>query len=346
MKKLILLAAVLLLMGQGCVQIVSPGGGGADGGVYKSIDFGDTWQQKVFISQDKNQTSTIASTNVQTVVFDPQDSQTIYIGTRENGMYVTKDGGEHWQQILTNKGEVRAIAVDSKNHQIVYAAIGEKIVKSTDGGNVFKLIYSEPTGQQITEIQVDSFDPNKVYAGVFSGQLIKSTDGGQSWLLLKNFDSKIQRILINPKDTRIVYVGTLTSGIFKTTDGGANWTDFGDTLRQFDGSFGFQDLVMSAGQPSVLIYASDYGLLRTDDNGKTWNPIKLLTDPNTITVYSVAVNPKNSGIIIYGTRQNIFKTKDGGKTWVSKPLPTQRAPNRMIADPRNPDTVYMAALKT
>lgn len=344
MKKILAITALIVLSGVGCIQIQT-GGAGGDGGVYKSADFGDTWIQKVFVRQEKNRNITINNVNVVNLVVDPTNPQTIYLGTRENGMFATNDEGESWRPILTDKGEVRAMAVDPKNKEILFAAIKEKLVKSTDNGKTWKLIYNEPRFQAITEIQVDTFDSKRVYAGINSGELIKSQDGGQSWSLVRGFDSKIQKILINPKDSRTLYVATANNGIFKSEDTAGSWRDLKAGYQKFEGSLNFQDLTLNRNQPNLLIYASDFGLLRSTDSGINWQEIKLLTPPKTVTILSVVQNFRNPNEIVYGTSSNLFKTRDNGLTWVSKPLPTNRAANRLAVDPDNPNIIYLGALK-
>ncbi len=342
MKKTLAAIAAVFLLGQSCIQFNSAG---ADGGVYRSGDFGNNWEQKTFVSQEQKRTLTISNTNIVQLVIDPKNTKTVYVGTRENGMFVSYDAGEKWEQMLTAKGEVRAIAVDPKNKDVLYASIAEKIVKSTDAGKTWKLIYSEPRGEYISEIQVDGFDTKRVYAGTTGGQVIKSVDTGQSWQVIGSFDSKVLKILINPKDTRIVYVATYATGLQKSSNGGAEWKNLLDKMAQFEGSHAYQDMAINLNEPNRLIYASEYGLLRSNDNGESWESINLLTPPRSVIIYSVAINYKNSNEMVYGTGQNLFKTSDGGKTWISRPLPTKRIPNRLVPDPANPGTVFMGALK-
>ncbi|MBI3627045.1 hypothetical protein HY224_03295 [Candidatus Uhrbacteria bacterium] len=342
MKKILLALSLIFLMGQSCVIAKSSG---ADGGVFKSENFGETWAQKIFIGQQKGKNLTIGGVNVLKIAIDPSNAKTIYIATRENGVFVTYDAGEHWLLALPVTDPVRTLAIDPRNRQVIYVAVNQKIYKTVDGGQNWALMFSEPRNELIQDIQVDQYDTRRIYAGINDGQLLKSSDAGQSWTPIGNFASRIKKILIDPRDSRIIYVGTATKSIFKTYTGGLAWEGLSKQFELFDTSANnVQDLILNRSQPDKLIVATNYGLLKSDDGGTTWTPFKLLTPPNTVTIRSITQNYAKPNEIIYGTDQNLFKTVDGGKTWISKPLPTGRSAGSLLIDPTNPQIVYLGAL--
>ena len=235
--------------------------------------------------------------------------------------------------------------MDAKNRQIIYAAVDQRIYKTIDGGQNWSLMFSEPRNQLILELQMDTYDTRRLYAGTNDGQLLKSEDAGSSRTPIGNFDSKIKKILLDPRDTRRIYVGTSTRSIFKTYNAGLTWESLRSQFELFDNpASNVQDLILNKNQPDRLIVATAYGLLKSDDGGTRWTPFKLLTPPNTVTIRSVTQNFAKPNEILYGTDQNLFKTVDGGKTWISKPLPTSRAAEALVIDPTNPQIVYLGSL--
>lgn len=340
-----LLLAGTTLMGQGCISF---GGGGTkagiDGGVFKSTDKGENWVQKVAVAATKP--ASINNVNVVTMIFDPQDSRTIYLGT-ENGLFYTLDGAESWFQAgALSSGKVSAVAIDAKDKCNLYAAIGNKVFKTTDCTRTWQNIYVDTRADQVvTALASDSYNPNIIYAGLSGGDLIKSVDGGISWTVIRRFENQVAKILINFYDTRIIYVATLGAGIWKSTDGGTNWVDLNEKLREYDGSMEFKNLVLDFSKKDSLVLASKYGLLRTLDGGLTWESIQLLTPPGSVDIYSLALNPQNGNEIYYGTSSTLYKSNDGGAKWVTRKLPTTRAATYLLVDPNNGNIVYLGTTK-
>ena len=346
MKKnlFILLILILPLLLTGCVDVRIAG---KDGGVFRSPDKGEIWQQKVFVERiKKKQIKTIANANISQMIFHPIDSKTIYLTTREDGAWLTEDGGEKWSPLFTTNGRIDGFVPHPKSKNIIYLSQGQRIFKTTDGGKEWAPIYLETKLEQfITFLAIDFYDPKKIYAGISDGRLIRSLDEGESWKIVKDFEGYIKQILINPKDTRIIYVVVSGKGIFRSADTGKTWQEINAGLNNYSGAKQIQIAIFDQTQSDALMIASLYGLLKTNDGGKTWQPLKLLTQPGTIFIYSLALNPKNSREIYYGTGRALYKSDDGGSTWITKSLPTGRAASYLLVDPDDPDMIYLGAGK-
>jgi len=138
---------------------------------------------------------------------------------------------------------------------------------------------------------------------------------------------------------------------------------------RFDGKF-FQDLRWRsigphsrgaisrghwcAGQPELFYFGSvDGGVWRTNDAGRTWNPI---FDSQPIgSIGAIAVAPSNPDVIYVGSgeadmRSNIgygngmYKSTDAGKSWTHIGLTDSRQIARILVDPADPNKVFVAAL--
>lgn len=184
--------------------------------------------------------------------------------------------------------------------------------------------------QRISNIAVDWFDPDIIYAGSggdFSagkvGSIIKTTNRGTTWDTLITGIS-VSDIDINPKDHNMVFVccgvNLLTvQGILKTTDAGATWVwaDSGITINwevapillEFSPNF------------DSIIYVSVHGafpgnLYKTTNYGMSWQGIgtgTYLLDG----VKTIAINPHNDNEIYCGTITSGFhlRSSDRGNTW-------------------------------
>ena len=349
MKKFYILLPGLLLFLSGCIINIKTANGN-DGGVFKSPDLGKTWTQITKVYRVSDIEKTFNDIDVSVLVMDPSDNQAIYLGTESFGMYYTYDGGSGWHQTLAGIGSVNAVAVDPSSKCIIYTAIKNKIYKSTDCSRHWsdQLIESrDDPNNQITALAVDSFNSNIVYAGTSGTGLFQSQDGGYSWHVVNYFNSRLVKILINPNDTRIIYVATETDGIYKTTDRGENWQQLlTDQVKdKRDNLLVYRDFILDSTQADGLMYASQYGLLRSSVGGNNWQSIKLLTPPGTKIIYSLAINPKNEQEIIYSTNNTLYFSQDGGLNWVTRALPTTRAARFIILDPKSPQTIYFGAKK-
>ena len=129
--------------------------GASGGGVWKTTDYGVTWNN---VSDGYFSTPSIGA-----IAVDQKDPNIVYVGTgsdglRSNvilgkGMYKSIDGGESWEFVgLKNVGQIGAVEIHPTNHNIVYvAAIGQPfknnpergVYKTIDGGKTWnKVFYS------------------------------------------------------------------------------------------------------------------------------------------------------------------------------------------------------------
>ena len=108
------------------------------------------------------------------------------------------------------------------------------------------------------------------------------------------------------------------------------------------------------GEPGLFYFGgADGGVWRTTDNGRTWEP--LFNDQGTASVGDLAVAPSDPSVLYVGTGQvaprwdiasgdGVYRSGDGGATWQSVGLEDSRHIGRVLVDPRDPDTLLVAAL--
>jgi len=313
-------------------------------GVWKSVDGGENWEQKVRISKRR----TISSLEVLTLKIDPEDSNTVYIGTRGRGIYKTTDGAETWKQTDLKIGKVPTIAINSKDSEVLYAAVyvGElgKIYKSTNKGENFEEIYSEThSGTPILSLAIDSYDPRKIYAGTGAGALLKSEDSGRSWVVKKWFRGGISQIAVNPKDTRRILVGTF-KGLFKSIDGGETWKDLSESLEEYEKSISVHSLVFNNADPDILYLGSRYGLLKSTDEGENWEEIPLLVKPGETSLLRIATDYQDPKKIYLGLDSTVYRSTNGGKKWIVKKISSNLI-QTITCDPENSSVIYVGIKK-
>jgi photosystem II stability/assembly factor-like uncharacterized protein len=106
-------------------------------------------------------------------------------------------------------------------------------------------------------------------------------------------------------------------------------------------------------QPNVFYMAAvNGGIWKTDDFGRTWNPI--FDEQDTGSVGALAVAPSNPNIVYAGSGEGLqrpdlavgdglYKSTDAGKTWTHLGLRDAQQITTIVVDPQNPDRVLVAA---
>lgn len=112
------------------------------------------------------------------------------------------------------------------------------------------------------------------------------------------------------------------------------------------------DVVLS--NPNIIYLGSaSGGVWKTENSGNTWTPV--FDDEPTQNIGTVAIQQSNPNIVWVGTGEGnprnsvnigegIFKSLDAGKTWKRMGLENTRNIHRIVIDPVNPNTVYVAAI--
>ena len=161
----------------------------------------------------------------------------IYLFYGGPNSHKSTDGGISWNDLTVPYGSFIEVAVDTSNNIFIGDAGSELgLFKSTDGGNHWENILRKC---YIQSVAIDK-NNNDIYAGILryslTGEkkhsLLKSTDGGVTWITTNMPERNINSIAIDGKGH--VYVGTNEMGngvgigyFFKSTDGGDTWERLG-----------------------------------------------------------------------------------------------------------------------
>jgi len=153
------------------------------------------------------------------------------------------------------------------------------------------------------------------------------TEGGYAGI------GRINCIAFHPTNPDIWWVGAASGGLWATTDNGASW----EILTDDNGVLAVSDIVIPTDfETSHTIYIatgdrdagdnSSIGVLKSTDNGATWNETGLTYSINQgRRVNRLLLDPNDNNTLIAATSVGVFKTTNGGDTWN-----TQLSPENFI----------------
>ncbi len=166
------------------------------------------------------------------LAISPSRPATLYAAARFPIIYKSANGGADWTAINTNLDDnydVRSLAVDPANPDVVYAGYPGRLYKSTDGGVTWNRADNGLKGSGANSLVIDPVNPSVLYASGNQG-VFKSTDGGGNWVAasdgLPTPYPVVNTLIIDPVNRSTLYAVVLFEpdrGIFKSTDGGASW---------------------------------------------------------------------------------------------------------------------------
>lgn len=329
----------------------------ADGGMFRSTESGTQWEQKVFVGQENKKVISIASADIQTIEFDKQNEGTIYIGTKTAGIYKTVNAGEQWRRLPVNPDRIRDVAVDPSNSDIIYSIKNSNIIKSSDSGETWEIVYTDSQNAVITRIDVDWYNPKKIIAVTSIGTVLISTDEGATWQVVYKVDEPLVGIEINQTDSRIMYVVELEKSIHRTVDGGETWTSLMSDNDAFEDFMSVEDsrsadevrsLVQDPNNSQVLYAVTNEGVLRTEDGGGSWSFVETLIErgaEQNAAILNFTVMPGDSNTLFFSIGRLIHKSVDRGETWQTEEnFPSKRKITAFAIDPFD-TTVYYAGVE-
>ncbi|MFL5800091.1 MAG: choice-of-anchor D domain-containing protein [Actinomycetota bacterium] len=232
------------------------------------------------------------------VAVDPSNPQRAY-GQDDGGYIITTNGGNTWD-FSTPHGLPSAFrfAIDPNTPANVFAttATGNGfnpaavLYESTDSGNNYTSIHTFPSA--VWAVANTAADSNTMWVGLNNGTVQYATNllsgSSSTWTSVSIPGAPagqfVSGIAIDPTNTSrvvVTYTGFFgnnptnlrTKHVFLTTDGGTSWADISGTDG---GTQNLPDLpvnsvVMDPGTtPPSIIVADDAGVLRSVDNGGTW----------------------------------------------------------------------------
>jgi photosystem II stability/assembly factor-like uncharacterized protein len=301
-----------------------PGGAG----VLRSDDAGQSWTEL-------NEQNGLGGRIIPSLFMHPADSDVliaaVYGSNVSNGVYVTRDGGDTWEQSLDYPLGMHNVEIATSDPDVWYAATENVAFRSDDAGltwQEYHLATPDRGAGMPIDLQVDPRDPYRIFVNNYGGSNFISTDGGANWAdASKGYTGAQVNLFMLPGD---MLVAEAQTGIFHGKDGGLTWV----SLKFVDGQVGTIDPLSHVLLPRLG------DVLHSTDGGVSWSTIRVIdlhaeseagrierdlvssrlavapSDPHTVYLaFFDGLCAAGSSGSCFDPMPGFFRSSDGGLTW-------------------------------
>jgi hypothetical protein len=241
--------------------------------------------------------------NIGSFAQDPNDANTIYVGTGE--AFYGADG-------LAGRG----------------------ILKSTDGGTSFSFLTNTQNNTFAYVPSIKVLSNGNVLAATHSG-LYQSINGGINWtLIFGGTNTRFGDLELATDGT--LYITTNGSvvdasngeGCFKSTNNGANWTKLNTAasgMESVDGNIDYTEIAVAPSNPNIIYATITKGngfinVYKSTNAGINWTVLPKPSTSNYVNqgsfAVSMGIDPNNANVVLTGGL-DLYRSTDGGASWSS-----------------------------
>ena len=341
--------------------------GTVGGGVWKTLDAGETWDN---ISDGFFETSSVGA-----IAVAASDPNVVYVGMGEhavrgvmtshgNGVYKSVDAGRTWSHIgLPESRAISRIRIHPANPDLVYVAVqgapygpseARGVYRSKDGGaNWEKVLYVGETAGA-ADLAMDPRNPRHLYAafwdhlrspwhirsgGPGSG-LHKSIDGGDTWKPInEGLPDLVGKLSVDVSaDSRRLYAiveADPGGGLYVSNDAGTNWNLVNSSWTIRARAWYYIEVYADPVNADV-VYVLDAPMMKSIDGGKSFSRIQAPHGDH----HDLWINPDNPRNLINANDGGANISFDGGESWSTQQNQATAQFYRVNTDNRFPYFVY------
>lgn len=303
--------------------------------VWKSTNGGASWTINT-MWYDSGSIPTIHA-DQHDLVYLPSSS-TLFAGN-DGGVYRSTNNGDDWEWIGSGLKITQFYRMaNAPTNSNIY------IAGAQDNGTKLKTTseWKDVIGGDGMECLVDHSNSDIIYGELYYGQIRRSTDGGNSWVSIKNNITEtggwVTPYIIDPIDPAILYSGF--NNVWKTTNRGNAWTaisDFGDSRK-------LSILAICKEDPDVIYAGTGLRLHRTTNGGTSWTEV---SKPSSRTMTYLTVHSSDpmkiwASFSGYTSGEKVYYSDDGGVNWdnISGSIPNVPV-NSIIYQNYSPQRIFI-----
>ena len=281
-----------------------------DGGVYKSVDDGLTWE---------NMNNGLMTTQFYYIACAASDKNVVMGGTQDNGIWYNNenDTETEWEQYTYGDGF--QCAIDFEDPDNMYATeLFQGRMRSKNGGNSFQEINNGITESNYFIVPLIMHPSNSnILFTASNSRIYKTTNTGDDWENVAQI-SNITMFCFDHVNPEIMYACIDpyydNSKIYISIDGGESWE------RADEPGNKITDIETDPYAAGVLYatrsrYTAGTQVWKSLDYGESWTNIS--GDLPTIPANTIAIDERNSDYLYVGTNLGVFVSINGGAEWTS-----------------------------
>ena len=275
----------------------------------------------------------------------------IFVGTHGDGVLFSEDGAR-WEERnsgLAIKDVYTVASVAEAGVITLYAGTQPAaLFKSRDLGQSWSELpalrqvpgteyWTFPEPPRIAHTKMMVFDPRtpqRIYAAIEQGALLKTEDGGQSWRELADYSKPddgayrdVHQVMLLPSRPDTVFM-TTGVGLYRSSDGGDHW----ERLTGEEFRLAYPDHMMLSPDEKILFmsgakfhpgfwmgtHVADTTIVRSRDHGRSWDtePKGFAVAPRAnIEALTMACWPGGYELFVGDTEGTVHMSEDGGDSW-------------------------------
>ena len=185
-------------------------------------------------------TRPLEGVKINSMVRDPENPHTVYMGTQNDGVLISRDAGKSWQSSGLQGIPVKSLAVDPSDPQTLYAGCKPvSLYVTRNGGETWNELEAIRSTRQwwwfspadspgitpyINALAVSPDDPEVILAGIELGAVMRSDDRGRTWSKhLRGSDRDCHSLIFHHTDGNWAYEAGGMSGVAFSQNGGLDW---------------------------------------------------------------------------------------------------------------------------
>lgn len=314
-------------------------------GVYKSEDFGNTWER---VDDSFSLSNVFASFGwfFGNIRISPHDPEKLFVlGVP---LMQSLDGGENWFEVgFENHVDNHGLEVHLENPDFVVSGNDGGIYISHNGGITYDHVQTLPI-TQFYEVAIDNLVPERLFGGSQDNGTLRTTTGGLAdWERILGGDGF--HVIVDPTNSNYVFAEYQWGNLFRSEDGGESF--FSSFSAPDEDRTNWNTPVVLDPSNSEIMYYGANRVYRSINRGQNWWPISgdLTDGPHPSgstsfgTITSIAVAATNGDFVYVGTDDgNVQVTKDGGDLWIniSEGIP-DRFVTEVAVDPYDENIVFV-----
>lgn len=275
----------------------------SDGGIYKSSDLGDTWEDL---------SSGLGIRQFYRMGCSQTNPNLVIAGSQDNGTSIMKGNDHHWIDWIGGDGMESFFDYSNENKAYGSAQYGNLFKTSNQGLSYQDLNEPSPyQGSWVTPFEIDPFNSSTLYAAY--EEVYKSTNEGGNWEAISDFNMNavIDEMCVAGSNPKYIYISE-EGQFWRTKNGGETWEEmFPPSIENIN----YIHVNPNDPERVAICSSSSVKVLESFDAGETWINItgSLPNVPANCLVYQN--NEVNS--LYLGMHGFIYYRDDNDLDWVS-----------------------------